>query len=73
MFLNNYLGITSKKNRTDQSWGGPQAIWGGVLVGEMRNVIVFLLLKGKVDEIATKIYLAKHYSLIELYNSQKKH
>ena len=29
IFLNNYLGITSKKKGTDQSWGLPQAIWGG--------------------------------------------
>ena len=30
---NNYLGITSKKNGTDQTLGSPQAIWGGVLGG----------------------------------------
>ena len=33
IFLNNYLGITGKNKRTNQSWGVPQAIWGGIVCG----------------------------------------
>ena len=33
IFFYKYLGITSKKNGTDQTSGVPQADWGGVLGG----------------------------------------